>query len=304
MRDSQVDMNISMLGVAVVGAMVGSISVAQAQTSTSANNEGPILGARAVNATAGFTIKNAAGSVRLIGWDYDSIVVRGRVATGERFSFVGDKAAMKIGMYSQDAGTPPRPSHFVIYLPKRSSVTPTTVTGDLFATDVSGIFTSVSGTIQIRGSATSIEAESINGSVDIDVAAPWVHARTGQGHLLIRGTPQDVDAATIGGTLDVASPAILRGRFTSVSGDIHYAGQPAWGGIFEFSNHSGAVDFLLPRATSARLELSSVVGLIENGFDRIRPVAAGPHSLRINLGRGDAQITARTFKGVIRLRPE
>jgi len=81
---------------------------------------------------------------------------------------------------------------------------------DIFATDVSGTFYSVSGTIHLRGSATSIDAESMNGSVDVDVAAPWVHARTGQGHLLIRGTPQDVDGSTIGGTLDVASPSILR----------------------------------------------------------------------------------------------
>lgn len=287
---------------AIAGTMFGPF--AAAQTAKPAEADGPILGARAVSPTAAFNIVNPAGSVRIIGWDNDSIVVRGRIAPGERFYFLGGREGMKFGMYDQAANQPMRPAQFVIYVPKRSTVSPKTVSADISATDVSGVFNSVSGAIRIRGSATSIEAESINGGLDVDVAAPWVHARTGQGHLLVRGTPQDVDAATIGGTLDVASPAILRGRFASVSGDIHYVGQPAWGGIFEFSNHSGAVDFLFPRTTSARLELSSVVGLIENGFDRVRPAAVGPHSLRINLGRGDAQITARTFKGVIRLRPE
>jgi hypothetical protein len=287
---------------AVVAA--GSTPSLRAQSAGPSTADGPVLAARAVEPTAVFNIFNPAGTLRLIGWDRDSIVVCGHTARGQEFAFTGGSRGMKIGILDQEVQKPLPPSDFVIYLPRRSTVSPKTVSADISATDVSGTFYSVSGTIRLRGSATSIDAESMNGSVDVDVAAPWVHVRTGEGHLLVRGTPQDVDASTIGGTLDIASPAILRGRFSSVSGDIHYVGSPAAGGIFEFSNHSGAVDFLFPRTVSAKLELSSVVGLIENGFVQVRPVAAGPHSLHINLGHGDSQITARTFKGVIRLRPE
>lgn len=297
-------MRFLILIVAGAGALLSPSATARAQGAKTDPADGPILGARAVEATASFNIWNPAGTLRIVGWDRDSIVVRGHTAPGQDFAFSGGSRGMKIGILDQKVQKPMPPSDYVIYLPKRSTVSPKTVTADISGTDVSGIFYSVSGTIRLRGSATSVEAESMNGNVDIDVAAPWVHARTGQGHLLIRGTPQDVDASTIGGTLDVASPAILRGRFASVSGDIHYVGSPAWGGIFEFSNHSGAVDFLLPRSVSGRFELSSVVGLIENGFDQVRPAAAGPHSLQLKLGGGDAQITVRTFKGVIRLRPD
>jgi hypothetical protein len=295
-------MKTSIISIALAAVLASPSGPARAQAASAA--DGPVLGARAVDATASFQIINPAGSIRLIGWDRDSIVVRGHTANGERFFFKSSGQGGKFGIMDHDEKDPLRPSDYVIYLPKHSTVSPKTVSADISATDVSGTFYSVSGTIRLRGSATSIDAESMNGSVDVDVAAPWVHVRTGEGHLLVRGTPQDVDASTIGGTLDIASPAILRGRFSSVSGDIHYVGSPAAGGIFEFSNHSGAVDFLFPRTVSAKLELSSVVGLIENGFIQVRPVAAGPHSLRINLGRGDSQITARTFKGVIRLRPD
>jgi hypothetical protein len=131
-----------------------------------------------------------------------------------------------------------------------------------------------------------------------------MRARTGQGRLLIRGAVQDVDGSTIDGALDVATPTILRGRFSSVNGDIRYAGSPARGALFEFSNHAGTVDFSLPRSVSSKFELSSVTGSIENGFTQVRPASDGPHSLRLSLGRGEAQVTVRTFKGPIRLRPQ
>ena len=113
-----------------------------------------------------------------------------------------------------------------------------------------------------------------------------------------------MDASTIGGTLDVATATILRGRFTSVTGDIRYAAAFAPRSLFEFSDHSGSVEFLLPRDVSARFELSSVEGDIDNGFMQLRPAAAGVHSLSLRLGTGDANVVVRTFRGEIRLRAQ
>jgi hypothetical protein len=81
-------------------------------------------------------------------------------------------------------------------------------------------------------------------------------------------------------------------------------GSPAPGAIFEFSNHSGAVDLLLPRNASGVFALSSIVGPIENGFTAARPIASATHSMRLSLGRGGSQVTVRTFKGTIRLRSQ
>ena len=97
---------------------------------------------------------------------------------------------------------------------------------------------------------------------------------------------------------------MMRGRFASVTGDIRYAATPAPGSIFDFSNHSGAVDMALPRDGVRRAR-----PLERHGYGRerhrtqARPVAGGTHSLRLTLGSGDAQVTVRTFKGTVRLRP-
>jgi len=136
----------------------------------------------------------------------------------------------------------------------------------------------------------------------VNASASWLRARTSSGRLLIRGGVQDVDASTTDGLMDIATSAIFRGRFQSVNGDIRFAGSPSNRALFEFSNHSGAVDLVLGRYTSAVFDLTTVSGVIENGLARVQPVSAGPHSMRLSVGTGEAQVTVRTFKGPIRLR--
>jgi hypothetical protein len=266
--------------------------------------DGPILRARHAMPQVQVKVINLAGSVRLVGWDRDSIVVRGHVARIENFYFGGRDSSMKFGIEDRGDGRQLGRGDLVVYLPRRAQVSLKTLTGDITGSDVSGWFYTVSGNVRLSGSASTVEVQSMSGNVDLDVVTPWVHARTGDGNLLVRGEPQDVDASTIGGTLSIASSTILRGQFGSVSGNVQYAGSPAPGAIFDFSNHSGAIDFLVPRSVSAVFLLSSVVGPIENGFSQVRPIASSPHSIRLSLGSGAAQITARSFKGAIRLRPQ
>ena len=264
----------------------------------------PVLWARAVEPTAGFKIYNPAGAVRVVGWDHDSIEVRGRVARGERFYFGGSARGGKLGIEERADARDSGASDLVIYLPRRAQLSVKTASADITGADVSGSFFTVSGTIHLSGAATSVDAESMSGNVSLDVSAPWVHARTGDGHLLLRGSPQDADVSTVSGTLDVASQAILRGRFASVSGEIHYVGTPPPGAVLEFSNHSGGVACLLPRGAGGVFELTTVTGDIVNGYTPLRPITqpGRGRTLRVNLGGAGGHVSVRTFKGTIRLR--
>ena len=264
---------------------------------------------RATSSTVSIKAWNPTGSIRFIAWDRDSVVVRGRVGHSVTFMLSGQGEGMKLGGIKlgvdghwTDANA--SPSNFVVYMPRHGTVSIKTVSADIGGDGVSGWFYTVSGNIRLSGQATSIEAETMNGSLDIERVVALAQARAGNGNLLLRGAPQDVDASTIAGTLSVATSTVLRGQFSSVTGDIHYVGDPPPRAILEFSSHSGAVDLLLPQGASALLALSSIAGPIENGFTRIRPTALTPQSMRLNLGRGDAQMTVRTFKGPIRLRAQ
>lgn len=283
---------------------MGIAALAAATTLRAQTSGGRVLGARAAIGTVAIKAWNPAGSIRFVAWDKDSVVVRGTAGRNLRFLLAGDSAGIKVGPEGHWSDGQAEPSNIVVYIPRHATVSAKTVSANIIGEGTSGWFYTVSGSIRLSGASTSVEAESMTGSLDINVSTPWVKARTGSGHLLLRGTPQDADVSTVGGTLSIATSSVLRGQFASVTGDIHYAPPdgPAPTAILEFANHRGAVDLLLPSNASAALTLSSIAGPIQNGFARVRPAAETARSMRINLGRGEAQLTARTFKGTIRLR--
>jgi hypothetical protein len=264
--------------------------------------EEPVLRAHVLTAGAPLKIFIPSGTVQLIGWDRDSIVIRGRVPSPARLLMGGSSGAGFKVVIDQRDDNAPVASHLSIYMPRTSQVSLKTVDAVTTSTDVGGWFYTVSGSVRITGSVSTIDAEAMSGDIDLDAITPWARAKTGKGHLVIRGAPQDLDASTISGNLDIATSTIAHGRFTSVSGDIRYAAAMSPRSLFEFSNHSGVVDLLLPHDVSARFELSSVEGGIDNGFVQLRPTAAGVHNLQLSLGTGSADVTVRTFKGMVRLR--
>jgi hypothetical protein len=287
---------------ASAGLMIALPAVGKAQRTVAAP-PAAVLGARHLARTASVKIFDPAGSVRLIGWTRDSLVVRGTVAADERFYLAGTANGIKLGVEDRAGTATPSACDLVVYLPAGAQVSVKTASASIDARDVVGWFYSVSGAINVSGTASSLDVESMTGPVAIDAVSPWIRARTGQGSLLIRGRPQDVDASTISGLLDVDSDAILRAQFTSVAGDIRYSGAPAPGAVFDFSSHSGMVTLALPRDASATLALSSISGPIENSFVSAHPAALEHRKERVTLGRGEASLTVRTFKGAIRLRP-
>lgn len=263
-----------------------------------------VLGARPLSAAGSVKIFVPAGSVRIIGWDKDSIVVRGRVSRGAKFYLSAVPAGAKLGIEESSDDTAHLPADLVVYMPRRGTVSAKTVSAPVSARDVSGWIYSVSGSVDVSGAASSMEVHSMTGAVDADVTAPWIRITAGDGNVLLRGSPEDADVSTISGTLNVESRSIVRGQFATVTGDIHYAGAPPAGGVFELTSHSGAIELSMPATASALFTLSSVSGQIVNGFTQVRPVASGPHSLKVSVGRGEAQVTVRTFKGTIRLRAQ
>jgi hypothetical protein len=279
---------------AIVACGAGSAS-AQSQV------DGPVLGARPLAADGALKIWVPNGRIRLVAWDHDSLLIRGRIVRPNRFFLAGDRASVKFGVDGPEDGAP---SELVAWLPRRAMVSVKTVGASIDGAGVSGWFYTVSGAVHLTGAATSLEVESMTGSLDLDAVTPWLRARTGRGHLLLRGAPESVDASTISGTLDVLSSAIVRGQLGTVSGDLHYAGALPNGAIVELSSHSGTVELLLPVDVSADCTLSTVAGSIENQLVAARRASGSPRSLRLTLGRGGAQLSVRTFRGAIRLRTQ
>jgi hypothetical protein len=290
------------IGAAVLAALVAvPMGIAASRPATPAKE--PVLTARHFNQRASIKVFNAAGAVRLIAWAHDSLEVRGTITPAHRYYAGGDANGMKFGV-EEPPGSKPARGDLTVFLPAATQVSVKTANGDIDATDVSGWFYTIGGHVHVSGTAASIDIEAMRGDVDVHATVPWLRARSGEGRMMVRGALQDVDASTISGALDVASAAIMRGQFASVSGDIHYAGAPAAGAILDFSDHSGAVDLEIPPSASGTYALSTVTGTISTGFPQVRPASQKEHAVRLKLGRGGGDVTVRTFKGAIRVHPQ
>lgn len=267
----------------------------------------PVRQARAVAPDAAIRILNLVGSVRVTGWDRDSIVVTGSVdRRGGRFYLAAGAGSAKLGVELPPDEKAPGSSHLEIRVPRRSRVWIKTETASVEVTDVEGGLdvNSVSGSLRVAGEPQQLYAETIDGAIDIDGATRWVRAKTASGAVTLRGTVHDAAATTVSGRIEVAGGPFVRARFESVTGDIRFEGKLDRGGSFDFESHTGVIELILPASMDADITVTSFQGKIENHLTeaRPRPSAGGRGSeLVFTAGAGGAQVVVRSFKGVVRL---
>jgi len=265
----------------------------------------PIRRGVPVNRDVGVKIWIPAGSIRIIGWDRDSLHVEGTLGKGDTFYFGGVGSGAKFGVDESPAGRVAQPARLTAYLPRGARVNVRTVTASIAASDVSGWFSTVSGGITVSGNAQEVQAEAIDGSISLTVTSPLVRARTGSGTLTVGGHIEDLVGSTVSGPLTVTAEGLARGRFESVTGPIVMAAPIDRAASIDIDNHNGSVELRLPSSVAADFDLTSVAGSITNYFDK-RPPTTGRQ------GRGQelsfftdpkgARIVVRTFKGTILLR--
>jgi hypothetical protein len=246
-----------------------------------------------------------SGSLRLIGWDRDSIVVTGAVGAGETLFFAGDARAMRFGVEEPAAGRAAQPSQLTAYIPRGGRVSVRTSSASIDATDLSGAFTSITGSIRIAGVATDIQADAVDGALDVNVNAPMVRVRTGGGDLAVGGSVGDLGAASVSGDLRVATRDLVRARLESTTGSITFMGDFGKGGTIEIDNHAGLVDLRLPFGMRVDLRATTVAGTITNTMTTDQPMKGGSklgESLSMLAGSGWPRVIVRSFKGEVLVR--
>jgi hypothetical protein len=270
----------------------------------------------AVARNASIKVWLPSGSVRLIGWDRDSLVIEGSIGKGEDFAFTPTGAAVKMaignpwtdvrfGVAELPAGQTSRPSTLVAYVPRASRVNVRTVSASIEGIDVSGWFNSVAGSIRLSGTAQEIQAETMEGSIDLTVSAPWIRTRTASGPLTVGGRAEDLAAATVSGDLMVTTQGLMRGKVESMTGTIIVAAQPSAESTIDVDNHSGAVEVRMSGELGADFDLTSVAGMITNTLTRERPAPGRQdrgQTLVFSTDPTGPRIVVRTFKGPITLR--
>jgi len=250
------------------------------------------------------------GSVQVVGWDRDSVVVSGVVATGSQVAFGTPNPVASRGLklfVESPTEQSARDGALTMHVPRGARVWLKTGSGDLKVSDVTGglDLNIVGGSITVVGSPRELRAESMDGTVTVDGTPGWMRLKTATGNITLRGG-EDVGASTISGMIDARGGEAERVKLESTTGDIRFALGLARGAMVEMETHSGAIDVQLSRKTQIDVDAATITGAIDNGWSKMRPsVGSEGRGMTFTSQSGGmgGRVVLRSFKGRITLRP-
>jgi hypothetical protein len=140
--------------------------------------------------------------------------------------------------------------------------------------------------------------------VEFTVQVPAGVAFTGatvNGDVQVRDLAGDVQANTVNGDVDVTAAGLVAGE--TVNGSVHVAmGRADWTGAMEFKTVNGSITVQVPASLSAVLDASTVNGDIESDFPITVQGKFGPRRLHGTIGNGGRELRLETVNGGITIR--
>lgn len=291
------------------GARVATLALATLTVGVgTARSQQTVARGAAVDPHASFRIYNLVGTTRVIGWDRDSIDVRGTVPDAPHAFFFGaTPMAGKFGVDMPGNAADATPAHIEVRVPVGSRVWIKSVTANVDVHGVHGgldVYT-VSGTVLIADAGIGeMNVESMDGSVTA-AATPWTRVKTASGAIAVSGG-DDVGLSTVSGAVRYVGEGFHRLALESVTGDLAINAAPAMGARLEVENHGGRTTLTLPKDLSVTFDVSDYQGSIENGLTATvpSPLQDGMGSgLQFTLGTGRTVVIVHSFKGDVVLKP-
>jgi hypothetical protein len=278
---------------------------------SSASAQQKVSTRRATTSDASVRLFASVGTVRVIGWDRDSVEITGTVAAGSQLGGLGPpgKSAPVSGLKffieapTEKAG---REGSLTMRVPRNARVWLKTGSAEVTVSDVTGGLdvNIVGGSITVHGNPRELRAESMDGAVVIDGAPQWMRVKTATGDIKLRGG-ENVGASTISGAIDATGGEADHLTLETTTGAIRFALTLARGASVQMETHSGPIDVQLPRPTDVEVDAATVTGAIENAWTRAKPEPGREGrgmTLSTSGGLSAGRMVLRSFKGRIALR--
>lgn len=250
---------------------------------------------------ASIRIINLAGSVRLTGWDRDSVAVTGVPGDSTIRLFIGGSGrALKLGVDQPEGAPPGWATDLDVRVPAACRVWIKTAAGEIDADNLAGEVSAITvgGRIRVGGLLRELTAESMEGNIEIAASAANASVRTASGSIVLRGVLREVEASTVSGELLVGMTGpIQRARLESISGNVSFKGPLEEDGSLEVESHDGDIELRMPPTLPATYDLNAYGGAIHNELAPKNAAAGGAQ--HVVIGSGAARIVVRTFKGTV-----
>lgn len=277
----------------------------------------PIDVSRPADAHATVQINNLAGSIKIVGWNKNSVHVSGMLGNSDQHLKVsGDKNNIDIrviypnsnwsGGYGQYRM---RGTDLVVQVPQGATVQAESVSARISAGGVSGTqrLQSVSGDITVTSKAADINAQTVSGDIEATGSAADAHVEldtvSGDAHAFdITG---ELTGQTVSGNVIVARSKLRRAHLNATSGRVEFNAPIEDNGDYKFNTVSGEVEINLPKQSNAEFDITTFSGSIDNNFGP-KPKKASPYTPSLKLhftsGKGGAYVNANSMSGSITLK--
>jgi len=273
----------------------------------------PVERRASIAADASIRFAGAISSLRIIGWDRDSLVISGSMPQGWRFdggiaSPVGGLGRGAKFFFEAPGDGYPTGATLEVRVPMRARVWAKSGSADIEVSGVTGglDLNIVGGSVTVSSAPRELNIESMDGSVRVTAGAAWLRVKTATGDIDVRGGSEDVGLSTVSGTVRVGDGRYERGKFETVTGDVVFGGDIGFKSSLDLTTHSGRIELRLPPKPNLELDAASVTGSIENAVTSRRPIAGREGrgmELGFSSGTGDTRMVVRTFKGNVALKP-
>lgn len=254
---------------------------------------------------ASIRITNLAGTIRVRGWNRDSISVTATIPPGGGSFFLGGRDRIaKLGVYTAGDTLGAPGSSLDVRVPRRAKVWVKSISAPVEVSEFVGEldFLSGSGSLRVEGTPLrGITAESLEGDIVVIGSAGYTRIRSGTGRVTLTHARNDVSVITVEGAVVLEDANLAHAHLETVSGPVTCEGKVEAAGTLDVQTHSGDVDLSLPSDFRAEFSLQSLAGTVASAIGPKTALPPKGRPLQFQVGGGGSQITVRSFKGRIRV---
>jgi len=276
-------------------------------------------------------IENLRGNVTVIGWDKDTITVKGELeedAEGLTFKQRGSSVKIKVELEKNNHnywGGNAKGSELIIHMPKNirvsfdgvssdinldnlhASAEIKTVSGSIVATNLSERIelSSVSGDIESKKLSGKVSLASVSGDVTDRNSSGRLSLRAVSGEIYAESIAKEVTVENVSGDIHLELNEVDELLVSNVSGDFAASLSLNSDGVVKMSSVSGSLALKFQSNVQANFKLSaSAGGDITNRItsQKAKDAKYGPSSkLRFETGSANASVRASTVSGSIKV---
>jgi DUF4097 and DUF4098 domain-containing protein YvlB len=245
-----------------------------------------------------------SGEIRVVGEARSDVRI---VAHTEGGRFETSFSRSRIAINTRSVNGRQGVTRFDVTVPAGTRVTASSISGSIEVRGTAGevVARSTSGTVIIRDATDRIEAMSISGDIEMRNVKGRIRAETTSGDVRVDDASGEMSSETVSGNTSLRRSAFDGIRASAVSGSITYEGPLARDGSYRLNVHSGNVLLVVPANVAATLELETFSGRITTDFPLVlQPGSSDRRGRRMEftLGAGGARVVAGAFSGNITIR--